>query len=144
MIGLIDKLKRNKQYTSKVEANITQLESELHLLTIWQELQRAKSLLLEYKEEAQEIDTQLRKKAIEEYQATGNKKPINGVSVIITKSLIYHPERAIRWAAANDAMSMLKLNTRDFEKHARAVADTIPLKFVSIEEVPQVRIAKEL
>lgn len=144
MRELISSIHSHKQHKEALQHHIQQLESQLQENEIWQELQRAKSLMAEYDTELKEFDSKLRQAAIDEFNQTGNKKPVEGVSIVISKVLEYQPERAIRWAVANNALDMVSLKKSPFEKHARAVSDSLPLEFVTIKEEPSARISKEL
>lgn len=143
MQNLIDQLVDLRQREIVGKEFIKQAQDKLELTTEWQELQSLKISLDSIQEKLLETDTKIREMAIAQYQASGNKHPYNGVSIVINKELIYNEQTAIEWAI-NFARNVLRLDKRGFEKHARAVADTIPLSFVEIEEVPGVRIAKEL
>lgn len=70
-------------------------------------------------------------------------KPDDKVGISISKVCEYDEGRATIWAIDN-AIDMLNLDTKKFEKHAKAVADTLPLEFVTIKEEPQARIASKL
>lgn len=89
-----------------------------------------------------EADRNLRALAVAEYQATGDKAPCEGVSIVLTKVLTYSIEKATAWA--EQAMPTLivpaKVDVRAFDKIAR----TVPLPFVTITETPSARVAAEL
>ncbi len=57
--------------------------------------------------------------------------------------VLYEPARAIAWCIDN-LSAALKLDTRLFEKHARAVVETAPLDFVEFTVEPQVMVDADL
>ncbi len=65
------------------------------------------------------------------------------VKVRKIQKIIYEPTRAIAWCIAN-LSAALKLDTRLFEKHARAVVETAPLDFVEFTVEPQVMIDADI
>jgi len=99
---------------------------------------------LKAREELQAKEEALRQAAIQNYAETLDKHPAPGVSIRILKRLTYPEGVAIRWAMLSLQSVFLKLNKPKFEKHAKAVAETIPLQFVKIEEEPQATIAIDL
>lgn len=85
-------------------------------------------------------EEELRRMTLEAYQLTGNKKPAPGVGIRIMKALDYEECQAIEWAVEACAYNCLKLDKKNFEKAAEALA----LDFVTINTVPQATISKEL
>jgi hypothetical protein len=87
-----------------------------------------------------EEEETLRAATLEAYRETGNKKPAPGVGIRIMKALDYEECQAIEWAVEAGAGNCLKLDKKNFEKAAEALA----LDFVTINSIPQATIAKEL
>lgn len=87
-----------------------------------------------------EEEETLRAATLEAYRETGNKKPVPGVGIRIVKDLDYEECQAIEWAVEAGAENCLKLDKKNFEKAAEALA----LDFVTINSIPQATIAKEL
>ena len=87
-----------------------------------------------------EEEEKLRAATLEAYQLTGSKKPAPGVGIRIMKALDYEECRAIEWAVEAGAGNCLKLDKKNFEKAAEALA----LDFVTINSIPQATISKEL
>ena len=75
--------------------------------------------------------------------AVQDKHPHPEVTIKIMTELEYKPEHAKEWAMTA-APLMLKLDVTKFEKHARAVSDTVPLPFVQITHKAQATIASDL
>ncbi|MBA3836539.1 MAG: hypothetical protein C0499_02630 [Zymomonas sp.] len=89
-----------------------------------------------------EADRNLRALAVAEYQATGDKAPCEGVSIVLAKVLTYDTDVVRGWAekAMPDLITPPQLNVKAFDKIAR----TVPLPFVTITETPSARVAAEL
>lgn len=87
-----------------------------------------------------EEEEKLREATLEAYRETGNKKPAPGVGIRIVKDICYEEYMAITWAVEAGAGNCLKLDKKNFEKAAEALA----LDFVTINSIPQATIAKEL
>lgn len=133
-------LKTKRQEVSEAKQQLGMLHFELSVSELGRTIAQAKAYLEAIQQEEKELDSQLRQLAIDNFNETGDKDPVNGVKVIINKSLEYVPDKAIVWCI-NNALGMLKLDKRAFEKHARAVVDTVPIEFIEIKEVPAVRIS---
>ena len=99
---------------------------------------------LQAREELQAKEEALRQAAIQNYAETLDKHPTRGVSIRVLKRLQYAESTAIDWAITNLIPDFLKLNKGKFEKYAKAVAETMPLEFVTIREEPQATIATDL
>jgi len=87
-----------------------------------------------------EAESRLRELTLAAYQATGSKKPAPGVGVRVVKTLHYDEAEALVWAIESGAEACLSLQKTNFTK----VAEGLKLDFVTIEEVAQATIAKEL
>ena len=85
---------------------------------------------------------EIRAAAVEAYALDAkNKKPARGVKIVVRKNLVYNEEDAIVWCSENMRTAVkVELRKRDFEKHARAVSETLPLPFVTVVESPDVDI----
>jgi len=90
-----------------------------------------------------ELESLIRQGAEAQYEAVKEKAPHPAVKIRITKKLYYSDVLAIAWCWRN-LSDAIKLDARTFERHARAVLDTVPLKFVDVHEVPQVTISRDL
>jgi hypothetical protein len=100
-------------------------------------------LLSCYQQEKVDLATdenKLRELTLAAYALTGNKKPAPGIGIRIMKELDYEEDQAIEWAVESGAGNCLKLDKKNFEKAAEALA----LDFVTINNVAQATIAKEL
>ena len=82
----------------------------------------------------------LRKATVEAFEATGNKHPAPGVGIRMTRQIAYSEEDAIRWAINHGHTDLLKLNYKPFEQAAKV----LDLNFVTVTEVPEATIAREL
>ncbi len=86
-------------------------------------------------------DATLRLEALDRWQQQQELHP--AVKVRKLAKVLYEPDRAIAWCIDN-LSAALKLDTRLFEKHARAVAEAAPLDFVEFTVEPQVAVDADL
>lgn len=93
-------------------------------------------------EDEEQAERTVRALAVSEYEATGEQKPCEGISIVLTKVLDYKSDEATAWAVG--AMPALivpaHIDVKAFDKVARAVS----LPFVTVTETPAVRIASTL
>lgn len=131
----IQKVRELRTNRLTLQTEVDQLESDLmsRYSALYRELGQA-NIELKVAEE------KLRAATLAAYQETGNKKPAPGVGIRIMKALDYEECQAIEWAVEAGAGNCLKLDKKNFEKAAEALA----LDFVTINNVPQATIAKEL
>ncbi|MEN6571383.1 MAG: hypothetical protein ABFD24_06045 [Anaerolineaceae bacterium] len=92
--------------------------------------------------ERSEMDL-VRQIAVADYEEYHSKNPADGVSIRVVKMLEYNTEDARDWVLTNLPKAII-VDTKLFEKHALAVADTAPIPFVEILEVPTATIATKL
>ena len=95
------------------------------------------------KSNIQELRSEVNALTLEAYEKTGEKKPAPGVGIKVGKKLVYREIDAFDYCQES-LPAALKLDTGKFEKYAKAVYEVQPLDFVTIEEVPQATIAKDL
>lgn len=88
------------------------------------------------------LEAEVKTQAVDGYLSTGSKK-FPGVTVKMMSSLEYNLNEATIWAREHLAEA-IHLDTRFFEKHARAVAATKPVPCVQIVTEPQAQIDKDL
>lgn len=89
------------------------------------------------------LETDLRTATLETYAETGNKKPHSALGVREVTKLEYDADVAVAWCM-HRLPAALKLDARMFEKHAKAVSETDPVKIVKITQQPQATIASDL
>ncbi|RJX17519.1 MAG: 3'-5' exonuclease [Desulforudis sp.] len=89
------------------------------------------------------LEPDLRQEAQEIFEATGYRYPHDAITVKNISELEYLALDAIEWCKAN-LPNAIDLNVRLFEKHARAIATTAPLPFVSLVYKPQAQIDTDL
>lgn len=91
--------------------------------------------------EIAQLEKECRAGAIEQFQTTGEKVPVPGLTVSEPPVLKYDEGRALLWAKDNpDGKKMLKLVTSKFEKAAKA----LDLDFVSEVKEPYCTISSRL
>ncbi len=143
MENLVNRLREKRLEVAEAREKVVKIKEQLNKTELGLSFAQAIEYSSIANEEMQTIEKHLRQAALEHYKDTGDKNPVDGVSVIINKSLVYNIDNAIAWAISN-AREMLKLDKKLFEKHAKAVVDTIPLDFVVTKEEPAVRIATKI
>lgn len=143
MNNLLEQLKQVRQAERDALTFISEMRRALEETIEYSQLKVAQSKLVEIQETLATIDGALRQEALDLYGLTGDKHPHEKVSIAISLEPIYQERDAIVWAI-NNALDMLKIDTKMFEKHAKAVLKTVPLPFVKVEEKPMVKIAREL
>ncbi|MGH9821652.1 MAG: KTSC domain-containing protein [Blastocatellia bacterium] len=90
------------------------------------------------------LDDKVRSLGKQFHQATGEKKPVGDFIVVKAgTSVKYDPIEALDYARKN-LPNLVELKVSKFETHARAVAATAPLPFVTIIPKPTVNIASDL
>ena len=88
-----------------------------------------------------DLEDAVRKAALEEYAASGNKHPHLAVAVRVNKRLRYDPATALAYCCEHfDAAVKTVLDARAFEK----VAGNLGLDFVEPVEEPQATISSDL
>lgn len=143
MNNLLEQLKQARQAERDAITFVSEMRRALEETIEYSQLNIAQVKLVEIQNKVAILDEAVRQEALDLYGLTGNKHPFDKVSIVINRNLIYQEAEAFNWAGRN-APTMLKLDTKKFEKHARAVLETMPLDFVKVEETPSVRIASEL
>lgn len=143
MNNLLEQLKQARQAEREAITFVSEMRRTLEETIEYHQLSVAQAKLVEAQNTLAILDEAVRQEALGLYSATGDKHPFDKVSIVINRNLIYQEAEAFNWAGKN-APTMLKLDTKKFEKHARAVLETMPLTFVKVEEVPSVRIAEKL
>ena len=88
------------------------------------------------------LESVLRQAGLEAYNFNGT-VPHPALGVRLVQRIKYDLSQA-RAYCAEHLPAMLILDTKQFEKHAKAVAKTYPLPFVEIIAEPQVTIAQDL
>lgn len=143
MENLVNELREKRLEALAARSTVVEIKEKLGQTELGLSLVLAIKSSAAINEEQETVENNLREAALHGYLVTGDKNPVDGVSVIINKSMMYSVDNAIAWAVSN-AREMLKLDTGLFQRHAKAVADTMPLEFVNIAEEPAVRIATKL
>jgi hypothetical protein len=92
---------------------------------------------------ASQIEAQVRGGALANYYQNKDKSPHPAIGIRVIHKIDYSDADARQWCMSN-MPNALKLDKTVFEKHAKAVADTIPIPFVTITDEPQATIASDL
>ncbi len=144
MENIVNQLREKRLEVSEANEQVAKIREEVNQTELGRSLVQAIEYSYVVNEEMKTIENNIRQVALEIYRDTDDKNPVDGVSIIINKSLLYTINDAIAWVVDNALDGMLKLDKKLFEQHAKAVTDTVPLEFVTIEDEPAVRIAKKL
>lgn len=95
----------------------------------------------EWNDRVVEADRTVRVLTISAFDATQERKPCDGVEVVLTDAMDYKEEEAFGWAQTTGlALTPARLDTKAFAKIAKAT----PLPFVTYRQAPSVRIASDL
>lgn len=143
MKDLVQKLKDLRSEQSQAIEQLNKARSVLEQTEEYKVYLQCEADMQGVNGDIKDTDQAIRDKAIKVYKETSNKNPADGVSVVINKICEYDEGRATIWAT-NNAIDMLTIDKKPFEKHAKQVSDTLPLEFVTIKEEPSVRIASKL
>ena len=93
--------------------------------------------------QATELYHDIRTIAVEIFGQNGDKKPHPAVDIKEMTSMDYDEKLAVAWCKHNFPAA-IKLDRSLFEKHARAIRETAPIKFVTFTTVPKANIASNL
>ena len=85
-------------------------------------------------------ETEAREMILAAYAETGNKKPVPGAGIRVTRSVAYDLDAALGWCKEN-APAFLTLDRKAFEK---AVLAGLPGAPADVDESPTATIAKDL
>lgn len=89
------------------------------------------------------LESFIRKSALEDFTNAGVKPRLEGVVIKMFKTLKYERGAAEKWAREK-MPELFKFDEKGFEKYAKAVAETVPVPCVKIEEEPRVEISSNL
>jgi DNA polymerase-3 subunit epsilon len=136
----IDEVVKNLAYWRKTEQeakkHLEEIQAEMEARWDWKswddQLDRARSLVATHLDE-------IRRSALE----ANDKHPHPAVGIRNITRLEYDPRKAYLWCQ-DHLPAALVLDRTFFEKHAKAVAKTSPLDFVTISQEPQATIATDL
>lgn len=107
------------------------------------EWMRYRQILETAQHEQRMLDDQIRSLAVTNYEGSGEKHPHPAVSIRLYTKVKYDYSTAFVWSQANLPQA-ITLDTKLFDKHAKAVAETAPIYFVEIAKEPQASIASDL
>ena len=87
------------------------------------------------------LERDVRALAVASFSATGDKKPVPNVEIVMSSTLSYDEKAAFAWAQKTGmALVPQSLDTKAFENIAKAT----PLDFVTYQQTPSVRIATQI
>jgi hypothetical protein len=121
---------------------LTILERELEQVELYQAVKRLHLELETARLSVAAAEERHRQALLEEFRATGEKK-LPGGQVKAFTVFEYDPEKA-RQHCLNQLPLAVKIDYKIFEQHAKAVAKTAPLPFVTIREDYRAQVASDL
>ena len=137
---LVD-LARAREAEAKVKQAVRDAEATLVLTPAAMRVVELRDTLRVQQDALNAADKAVRDAAIAEFQATGDKKPDDHVSIILRKRPVYNLRDAKLWCKDNAAYLFL-LDVKAFEKDAEKFAEAgAP---VTIEYDPEVRLSAHL
>lgn len=139
---LVPELAKARALQTQHEADLKKVQAEVDALV--QEkygniLASIQALVDSAKADVEELDAQVRIRAVADFEASGDKRPHPAVSVGEYTVLDYDLEVALQWGIQFGAC--VKLDKREFEKAAKALGN---LEFVKINTEPCARINADL
>jgi hypothetical protein len=97
--------------------------------------------ITEANQQIDDLTKQLHELALNDFRATGSKKPHPAMGIRVSTKLVYDLGVALDWAKTN-LPAALVLDTKTFEGFVKAT--TVPVTFVSVTETPTATIATDL
>ena len=95
-----------------------------------------------WKQQLAEVESTAREALVDHYIKTGEKKPVEGLTIAEYDVVDYVEAEALAWAKAKGIDRLIKLSTSDFERAAKSgLFNDIP---ASVRKEPRPRIATNL
>jgi len=132
-----------REAQSKLGKEILELSEKLNHTTEAKALQAAQESRKKLSESINLLEDFIRKSALDDFSRAGVKPKVEGVVIKLFKTLKYERGAAEKWAREK-MPELFKFDEKGFEKYAKAVAETMPVPCVKIEEEPRVEIATNL
>ena len=107
------------------------------------ELLLFQGFLADAKSQAATVYEAICEQGVELFEQNGDKKPHPAVTIKETINLAYNESLAIAWCLKR-LPAAIRLDQSLFEKHARAVMNTAPIKFVTLARVPKATVSQDL
>lgn len=139
----LEEIAKLRKHVEDVDVSITELNAVIAETSLAKELEQQKAAKNALSEVLADLITSVKASAVTEYDTTKVKDIVDGLSVKINHEYFYDIHKATEWAKKN-APTMIVLDETAFKKHAKAVADTLPLRFVTITEKPTAVISTDL
>ena len=132
-----------REQEARLGKEILDLSEKLNRTTEAKALQAAQESRKKLSESIALLETFIRKSALDDFSRAGVKPKVEGVVIKMFKTLKYERGAAEKWAREK-MPELFKFDEKGFEKYAKAVADTVPVPCVKIEEEPRVEISSNL
>lgn len=132
-----------REQETRLGKEILELSEKLNQTVEAKSLQAAQESRKKLAEEISLLETFIRKSALDDYTRAGVKPTVEGVVIKLFKVLKYERGAAEKWAREK-LPELFRFDERGFEKYAKAVADTVPVPCVKIEEEARVEISSNL
>ena len=132
-----------REQEARLGKEILELSEKLTRTTEAKALQTAQESRKKLSELINLLEDFIRKSALDDFSRAGVKPKVEGVVIKLFKTLKYERGAAEKWASEK-LPELFKFDEKGFEKYARAVADTVPVPCVKIEEEARVEISTNL
>lgn len=132
-----------RRHEAEIGMEIMELTEKLNQTEEAKALQTALEKRRKVSEAVTLLEEFVRRSALEDYTLAGVKPMVDGVVIKLFKVLKYEKAEVERWAREK-MPELLKFDEKGFEKYAKAVAETLPVPGVRVEEEPRVEISGNL
>lgn len=132
-----------RRHAAEIGKEIMELTEKLNQTEEAKALQTALEKRRKVSEAVTLLEEFIRRSALQDYTLAGVKPMVEGVVIKLFKVLKYEKAEVERWAREK-MPELLKFDEKGFEKYAKAVAETLPVPGVKIEEEPRVEISGNL
>lgn len=131
-----------RQRAEQIKINIEEAEYYLSRTETGQQIATYRRQLAQLKTDIDTLEQSIKAQAIADYERTGQ-KPASHIKIVMRKRLSYDKIVATDWCKLH-LPEALTIDTRFFEEHAKAVANTTPIPGVTLVSEPTAQIASDL
>lgn len=124
----------------QVKINIEEAEYYLSRTETGQQIIAYRGQLAQLKSDIDTLEQEIKAQAVAEYERTGQKPTTPHIKIIMRKRLAYDKIAALNWAKLH-LPEALTIDTKFFEEHAKAVANTTPIPGVTLLSEPTAQIS---
>ena len=125
---------------ARLKEKAATLQAELDATFTGRELANVKLAIKAMQDGEMVVYDELCNAALAAYAETGNTVPHEMVKIKMLTTIIYDPNVALEWAVDHNMPDLLKLDSRAFDKVARATS----LEFVESRKEPRASVTRDL